>query len=71
MRIKQAYFNLTLRKFIELNQIPKEDWLERLMFVYPKASDEKVRDLGELYQELLDAENSIPRAKLSKFYRVG
>ena len=71
MRIKQAYFNLTLRKFIELNQIPKEDWLERLMFVYPNASSEKVRDLGELYQELLDAENSIPRAKLSKFYRVG
>jgi len=71
MTIKRAYFNLTLRQFIQLNQIPKEQWLERLLFVYPKAKSELIEVAGMLYEELVDAENELPRTKLSKFYRVG
>jgi len=71
MSIRKAYFNLTLKQFIELNRIPKEDWVERLSFVYPKANDERLSELPLLYEDLVHAENELPKAKLSKFYKVG
>jgi hypothetical protein len=71
MSIRKAYFNLTLRQFIKLNQIPKEDWLERLLFVYPKSKTLDIIKCSILYEDLKEAENELPKTKLSKFYRVG
>jgi hypothetical protein len=68
MHIDKAYYNLTIRQYIELNDIPEDKWVEKVQYLVKK--DLSIGEAARLYERFKQLESSVPKKKTKSFYVV-
>lgn len=68
MGIRSAYHNMTLKQYIDFNNIAEEDWVQKVEMLCGKVSIERA---SSYYSEIKLLESEVPICRQQKFYMVG
>lgn len=68
MRLQSLYYNLTLARYIEFNNIPEEDWHLKVEMLCGKVT---IEEAVNYYAQIKMLETSLPSVKPKKYYVIG